>query len=114
MRVILLISSTTLLMGCAEFFHRQTAGQDCQQASHALRVHDSKIAAASRLSESTGFIAPLASRGYNTYHCSTVSGNQIACSTIMPSLKAADTAHLNRLMRERNGIEARAARACRI
>jgi hypothetical protein len=113
MRVIFLIFSTTLLLGCAEFFNRGNSAQDCQQASHALRVHDSRIEAA-RMQGAAGFTAPLASRGYNTYHCVTVSGNQIACSTVLPGLHAAETTRLNRLLRERNSIEARAARACRI
>ena len=113
MRVILIILSTTLLSGCAEFFHRANSDQDCQQASHALRVHDSKIDAA-RMSGSFGFTASLASRGYNTYHCFTVSGDQIACSTVLPPARAADSTRMNRLMRERNTIEARAARACQI
>lgn len=113
MRVIFLISSTTLLLGCAEFLRHEGAGQDCQQASHALRVHDSKIDSA-RMTGGYGFTASLASRGYNTYHCFTVSGNQIACSTVMPQVRSTESARLNRLMRERNTIEARAARACQI
>lgn len=113
MRVIFLIFSSTLLLGCAEFFNRGNSAQDCQQASHALRVHDSRIEAA-RMQGAAGFTTPLASRGYNTYHCVTVSGDQIACSTVLPGVHASDTAHLNRLMRQRSTIEARAARACRI
>jgi len=113
MRVFLLISSTTALLGCAEFFQRGGGSQDCQQASHALRVHDSKIEAA-RMPGSSSFTASLASRGYNTYHCTTVSGDQIACSAVMPNVRASDSARLNRLMGERSAIEARAARACQI
>ena len=113
MRAIIILSTTTLLSGCIGYMPGERSEAECQQASHALQVHDSRIEAA-RMPKSYGFSARLPSRGYKTYHCSTISGDHIACSTVMPSVRATESAQLNRLMRERATIEARAARACQI
>lgn len=112
MRVIFLLTGVVMLSGCEQFFPTR-ALHGCEQASHALRVHDSKIDAA-RAAGALGFTATLSTRGYATYHCVTTSGNQIACSTIEAGVAQAQSARVGRLMRERSMIENRVARACQI
>lgn len=112
MRALLLLAGTLLISGCSQFFPSRS-DQSCETASHALRVHDSRIDAA-RATGTLGFTANLATRGYQSYHCVTTSGNQIACSIIESGIAAQNSARVNRLLRERNAIEARVARACQI
>ncbi len=112
MRALILIAGTLTLSGCSYFFPTR-ADTSCETASHALRVHDSRIEAA-RAAGTLGFTANLATRGYQTYHCVTTSGNQIACSTISSGLEAHNSARVSRLLRERSMIENRVARACQI
>ncbi len=112
MRILLMLTSAVMLSGCAHFFHRG-ADQSCEAASHALRVHDSRIEAA-RASGAMGFTATLASRGYGTYHCITRAGNQIACTEVARGYAQYQTVQMQRLMRERSIIEHRAAHACQI
>ena len=112
MRALVFMAGTLMISGCSLFFPSR-ADHSCEAASHALRVHDSRIDAA-RASGSMGFTANLATRGYQSYHCVTTSGNQIACSTIESGIAAQDSSRVDRLMRERNAIESRVARACQI
>lgn len=112
MRAVLLLAVSTLIAGCSDLFPTR-AEHSCETASQALRVHDSKIDAA-RMAGSLGFTAKLASRGYQTYHCITTRGDQIACSTIESGLAAQHSTRVNRLLRERSAIEDRVARACKI
>ncbi len=112
MRVLCLVAGTMILSGCSYFFPSR-ANTTCESASHALRVHDSRIEAA-RAQGAMGFTANLATRGYQTYHCVTTQGNQVACSTIEAGLAAHQSTQITRLLRERNLIENRVARACQI
>lgn len=112
MRVIYFLAGAALLSGCNNVYPTH-ASQSCDQASHALRVHDSKIEAARRAG-TMGFTVTLGSRGYTTYHCVTTSGNQVACSTIAAGVAREQSVQVARLMRERDRIEARVARACQI
>ncbi len=112
MRAGLLIAGSLMISGCSYFFPTRS-DTSCETASHALRVHDSRIEAA-RSAGSLGFTANLATRGYQTYHCVTTSGNQIACSTISSGLEAHHSDRLSRMLRERAIIENRVARACQI
>jgi len=112
MRIIIMLAGALMLSGCAHFFPSRSA-QSCEEASHALRVHDSRIDAA-RAAGAMGFTATLASRGYGTYHCVTRSGNQIACTEVARGHAQEQSAQMRRLMRERSIIESRAARACQV
>lgn len=112
MRLILVVAGAAMVSGCAQLFPSR-ADHGCDQASHALRVHDSKIEAA-RASGAMGFTATLVSRSYATYHCVTTSGDQIACHAIREGEARAQTARMTRLMRERSMIENRVARSCQI
>lgn len=110
MRALLLLTGTLAISGCAYFFPSRSESS-CDAASHALRVHDSRIEAA-RASGSMGFTANLATRGYQTYHCVTTRGNQVACSTLEHGLHNHASTQVKRLIRERSMIENRVARAC--
>lgn len=110
MRALLFLAGTLTISGCSHFFPSRS-DTSCDTASHALRVHDSRIEAA-RASGSMGFTANLATRGYQTYHCVTTRGNQVACSPIESGLRDHASTQVTRLMRERNAIENRVARAC--
>ena len=112
MRAFIFLAGTLLISGCSHFFPSRSA-TSCEAASHALRVHDSRIQSA-REAGTLGFTANLATRGYRTYHCVSTQGNQIACSSIEGGIAAANSSRVNRLMRERNAIENRVARACQI
>ena len=112
MRAYILLAGTLVISGCSYFFPSRST-TSCEAASHALRVHDSRIQAA-REAGTLGFTANLATRGYQTYHCVSTQGNQIACRSIESGIAATNSARVNRLMRERNAIENRAARACQI
>ncbi len=112
MRTFLLLIGSLALSGCSVFFPSR-AQHSCESASHALRVHDSRIDAA-RASGAMGFTATLASRSYQTYHCVLTRGEQVACSTIEQGLARQQSAQIQQLMRERTVIENRVARACQI
>ena len=112
MRTFMLLIGSLALSGCSAFF--PSRGQhSCEAASHALRVHDSRIDAA-RATGSMGFTANLASRSYQTYHCVVTRGDQVACSTVEGGVSNAPSAQMNRLLRERSLIENRVARACQL
>lgn len=112
MRVAALLTGTLLISGCSYFFPTRS-DHSCDAASHALRVHDSRIDAA-RAAGYMGFTATLATRGYQTFHCVTTSGDQIACSTIERGLATQHSTEMQRLLRQRHLIENRVARACQI
>ena len=112
MRTLLLLIGSLALSGCSIFF--PSRGQHtCEAASHALRVHDSRIDAA-RASGSMGFTASLATRSYQTFHCVVTGNDQVACSSAAGGVPTVPSAQVNRLMRERSLIENRVARACQI
>ncbi|MFN7002350.1 MAG: hypothetical protein ACK4NW_02830 [Roseinatronobacter sp.] len=111
MRTFLLLTGVLVVSGCSHFFPSRSQ-HSCEAASHALRVHDSRIEAAR--AGSMGFTANLATRGYQTYHCVLTRGDQVACSTVPGGAGNAPSAQVNRLMRERSVIESRVARACQI
>ncbi len=112
MRILVLMTGAMLLSGCSIFFPSR-AMHSCDSASHALRVHDSKIDTA-RAAGAMGFTATLATRGYMTYNCMLVPGDQVACVSAESGHTIPNSAQVQRLMRERNAIEARVARACQV
>ncbi len=112
MRILILMAGTILVAGCASFAPSRTT-HGCDSASHDLRVHDMKIDAA-RSSGSMGFSATLASRGYTSYQCMLVPGNQVACVAAGAGAGLPRDAQVRRLLRERDAIEERVARACHI
>ncbi len=105
-----------LLGGCELFGHwmppQATRGSmSCEQASHALRVHDAKIAT---IEERQSFTITLASRGYATYRCTKAPGDQLACVTPGAANVVATHPEVTRMHRERDVLQARAATVCKL
>jgi hypothetical protein len=112
MRILALSAVVMLLAGCDHLFPSR-AMHNCETASHALRVHDNRIDTA-RNAGAMGFTATLATRGYMTYHCTLTANNQVACVNAASPRVIPNSAEVQRLIRQRNAIEARVARACQV
>lgn len=114
MRCISLLTAAVLLAGCLkETGDHVVSRSACEQSSHALRVHDSKIEKA-REGDTAQHTLRLPSREGAPYRCK-VEGKQVHCVSAGAVHSAKDnTRHVARLLRERERLQVRAMHSCRV
>lgn len=111
MRAVIGLSTILMISGCAAV--QDNDYESCHKASHAVRVHDSKIEVA-RNHAGGSFTAQLPSKGHATYTCSQRGAGHLVCvQRASGSAAAAPVTPSAKLMRERHALVERADAACR-
>lgn len=113
MRFFPLFAAAGLLAGCMSPVSDDIPSRSaCEQSSHALRVHDSKIESA-RTGAPGHFTVRLPSKGHAPYLCN-MEGSQAHCIPAGTVAAAKpENRHVAKLVRERETIYSRARKACR-
>ncbi|WP_296476432.1 hypothetical protein [Roseinatronobacter sp.] len=113
-RFILFLAATATTAACVKPDSETIPSRSaCEQASHALWVHDSTLESA-RQGYPHSFTVPLPSKGHARYHC-TQKGSQVSCVPEGQHKRtSAEDRRIGQLVSQREAIHERAARACQI